>query len=67
MNQTFKVAGMTCQHCVSAVTKAVLTIDSTAQIQVDLEAGFVAVKSPQPRGALVAAIEEAGYKVGQPT
>lgn len=67
MNQTFKVSGMTCQHCVNAVKKAVLTLDSTAQIQVDLEAEFVSIKSAQPRGALVAAIEEAGYTVGQPT
>lgn len=67
MNQTFKVTGMTCQHCVNAIKKAILTLDSTAQVQVDLEAGFVTVDSPQPRGAIVAAIEEEGYKVGQPT
>ncbi|RMX10903.1 copper chaperone [Allofranklinella schreckenbergeri] len=63
MNQTFKVTGMTCQHCVNAVQKAVLSLDNTAKIQIDLGSGLVSVGTTQPRSALIAAIEEAGYKV----
>ena len=63
MNQTFKVSGMTCEHCVSAVKKAVLKLDSTAKVQVELDSGLTSVESHQPRSALIAAIEEEGYKV----
>lgn len=66
MNQTFKVQGMTCEHCVQAVQKAILKSDNTAKVQVDLPTGLVSIASSQPRSALVAAIEEAGYTVGSP-
>ncbi len=62
MSQTFEVAGMSCGHCVNAVTEAVLTVDPHAQVTVDLPTGHVDVLSEQPRQDLVAAIENAGYK-----
>lgn len=66
MNQTFKVSGMTCSHCVNAVQTAILKTDNTAGIQVDLPTGLVSINSKLPRSALVAVIEEAGYKVSSP-
>lgn len=63
MNQTFKVTGMTCQHCVGTVQKAILKTDNTAKVQVELPSGLVSVNSSLPRSALIAAIEEEGYKV----
>ncbi|THU04460.1 heavy-metal-associated domain-containing protein [Lampropedia puyangensis] len=66
MNQTFKVTGMTCGHCVNAVQRAILKTDNTAKIQVDLPTGLVSVASSLPRSTLVAVIEEAGYKVTSP-
>lgn len=63
MSQKFQVAGMSCNHCVSAVQNAVQTVDPKAQVTVDLETGHVDVLSAQPRQDLVAAIENAGYKV----
>jgi copper chaperone len=54
---------MSCAHCVNAVQNAVQTVDPEARVTVDLETGHVDVQSPQPRQDLVAAIENAGYRV----
>lgn len=59
----FKVEGMSCQHCVGAVTKAIRTLDAGAHVDVDLEAGSVRVQSQEKADRLSAAIEEAGYPV----
>jgi len=63
MSQKFQVSGMSCGHCVSTVQNAVLTVDPEAQVTLDLETGHVDVLSKQPRQDIVAAIENAGYKV----
>lgn len=63
MSQKFNVAGMSCGHCSSAVQNAVHAVDPEAQVTVDLASGQVDVLSPQPREDLVAAIENAGYRV----
>ncbi len=42
--QNFEVSGMTCGHCVRAVTEAVHGVDAGAQIEVDLHAGRVTVR-----------------------
>lgn len=65
MNQSFQVQGMTCGHCVKAVTEAVKTLDPKAEVQVDLASGKVQVQSEQDRAALAGAIEEEGYKVAR--
>ncbi|ADG15093.1 heavy-metal-associated domain-containing protein [Paraburkholderia atlantica] len=57
------VEGMSCQHCVTAVTNAIREHDAAAQVQVDLASGRVLVESAQPIEALKAAIDEAGYTV----
>ena len=63
MNQSFQVQGMTCGHCVGAVTNAVKSVDPQAQVQVDLSSGKVEVQTQQDRTAIARAIEEEGYKV----
>ena len=63
MSQKFEVAGMSCGHCVNAVKNAVQTVDPQASVTVDLETGHVDVASEQARSDIVAAIENAGYKV----
>jgi len=63
MDQKFQVTGMSCGHCVSAVQNAVQTVDPEARVTVDLGTGHVDVLSAQPRQDIVAAIENAGYKV----
>ncbi|RKP57537.1 heavy-metal-associated domain-containing protein [Pararobbsia silviterrae] len=58
-----KVEGMSCQHCVASVTKAVRAVDEHASVRVDLAEGRVSVDTAVPRDALSAAIEDAGYTV----
>lgn len=61
--QVFKVQGMTCGHCVKAVTQAVQGADEQAQVQVDLALGEVRVQSALTDEAIRQAISEEGYSV----
>lgn len=63
MKQVFTVQGMSCGHCVKAVTKAVQALDPQAQVQVDLPSQQVEVESQQPREVIAAAIVDQGYTV----
>ena len=57
------VPGMSCGPCARAVTNAVQSVDSNAQVDIDLETKRVAIESDAPLTKIAAAIEEAGYKV----
>jgi copper chaperone len=59
----FKVEGMTCNHCVQAITKTLTQFDQAAKVSVDLSSQTVKVESTQDPKALAAEIEEAGYTV----
>jgi copper ion binding protein len=61
---TYRVEGMTCEHCVRAVTSEVSRVPGVAAVEVDLAAGEVAVTadSAPDDAAVLAAIEEAGYE-----
>ena len=48
VHQTYAVQGMTCEHCVRAVTAAVAELPGTEKVTVDLAAGSVAFESPAP-------------------
>jgi copper chaperone CopZ len=63
--QTYPVTGMTCEHCVRAVTGEVSALPGVRTVAVDLAAGMVRVDSegPLPREAVRAAIDEAGYEL----
>lgn len=61
--QVFTVQGMSCGHCVKAVTQAVQKLDPQAQVQVDLPSQTVEVQSMQPREAIAAVIVDQGYVV----
>jgi copper chaperone len=56
-----RVEGMTCGHCVSAVTRAVKAVDPQANVQIDLGSGRVSVDGRSSADALGKAIAEAGY------
>jgi copper chaperone len=62
---TYTVTGMTCAHCVSAVTEEVTKIPGVVDVQVDLASGAVDVASTEPLAetAVKAAVEEAGYEL----
>nr|WKF59028.1 Copper chaperone CopZ [Paraburkholderia busanensis] len=63
MTIELQVEGMSCQHCVAAVTNAIREHDDAAQVRVDLTSGRVVVESAQSLDSLKAAIDEAGYTV----
>ncbi len=58
---SFSVRGMTCGHCMKAVTASIQAIDPAAKVQVDLAGGTVRVDSERPASAIAQAITEAGY------
>jgi copper chaperone len=58
-----QVKGMTCQHCVKAVTKAIQALDSAAIVSVELPQGSVTVQTSLSREATAKAISEEGYDV----
>ncbi|MET8998630.1 heavy metal-associated domain-containing protein [Amycolatopsis sp. NPDC004169] len=63
--QTYTVAGMTCEHCVRSVTEEIGGLDGVTGVVVDLPAGTVTVSGSRDidvadvRGA----VEEAGYEL----
>lgn len=64
--KTIKIKGMSCQHCVKAVTKALSEIDGIQDVKVDLaggEATFAEVK-PVDLQILRERIEKAGFELG---
>ena len=62
----FKVSGMTCGHCVSAVSEELSSIAGVSSVAVELVPGEVSVVTVTSEGelaveAVAAAIDEAGY------
>ena len=60
---TYTVTGMTCGHCVSAVTEEVTAVPGVTAVDVDLASGRLTVTSDAPvdDDAVRAAVDEAGY------
>ena len=58
-----KVSGMTCDHCVAAVSKAVQGLPGVQAVRVDLGRGEVEVDGAPDTGAVRSAITEEGYEV----
>jgi copper chaperone len=56
------VEGMTCQHCVASVARAIHAIDPAARVEVDLASGQVAIDGNVPAERALAAIGEEGYR-----
>jgi copper chaperone len=67
VRSTYQVTGMTCEHCVRAVTEEIEAIAGVSGVDVDLASGRVTVTAdgtaevsePQVRDAVV----EAGYQL----
>jgi copper ion binding protein len=62
---TYTVVGMTCGHCVNAVTEEVSQLPGVTAVDVDLTSGGLTVTSDAPvdESAVRSAVEEAGYEV----
>ena len=63
--QTFPVTGMTCGHCVSAVSSEIQEISGVTDVTVDLDAGgtstlTVTSDAPVSETDVAAALDEAG-------
>ncbi|MBA4271877.1 cation transporter [Pseudomonas shahriarae] len=61
--QVFNVQGMSCGHCVKAVTQAVQAKDPAASVRVDLAAKEVGVESTLSAEQVMEIISEEGYAV----
>lgn len=60
---TLTVEGMSCGHCVKAVTAAIQAKDPNAKVEVDLAGGTVKTETILPRQVVSMAVEEEGYAV----
>ncbi len=63
--QTYYVKGMTCEHCVQAVTGELDQLPEVQSVEIDLESGAVTVTSDGPLAESVVreAVDEAGYEL----
>src|SRR5699024_4319288 len=68
MNTTYHVSGMTCQHCVRAVTEELSALNGVNDVHVDLIEGgispvHVETDRQLDRDAVADAVDEAGYEL----
>lgn len=63
--EEYKVQGMTCGHCVQAVTDELSAVPGVADVAVDLDSGTARVTSAEgiDRELVRAAVDEAGYEL----
>jgi len=59
---TLSITGMTCDHCVRSVTKALQAVAGVEKVSVSLDTGRADVGGQASPGALLHAVEEEGYK-----
>jgi copper chaperone len=63
--KSIKIKGMSCQHCVMAVTRALGAVDGIKDVKVDLKSGvatYEEVKAVDPM-VVAAAIKMAGFEI----
>jgi copper chaperone len=67
MVSILKVKGMSCQHCVMSVTKALTQLEGIRNVQVDLAKGEVRFDNTRSMTSdqIQKVIEDAGYQVVQ--
>ena len=58
-----EVVGMTCAHCVRAVTQAVAALPGAMDVEVDLATGRLRYSGTPDPAAIRAAIQDEGYSV----
>jgi copper chaperone CopZ len=68
MHKTYTINGMTCEHCVKAITEEVSALDGVDNVTVSLESGSMTIDSAEeiPFGKVADAVDEAGeYTVAE--
>jgi|YNPNPStandDraft_1061719.scaffolds.fasta_scaffold26512_2 copper ion binding protein len=65
MEKRIRISGMSCQHCVAAVRKALEGLKGLSRVQVDLEKGEARFDLGEggSMDQVRRAVEEAGYQV----
>jgi copper chaperone CopZ len=66
----YGVSGMTCGHCVSAVTAELKELPGVTDVDVDLQAGGVShvrvvSDAPLDDASVAAAVDDAGYQLAE--
>lgn len=66
----YQVNGMTCEHCVKAVTSELISLDGVQDVSVDLvpegtSTVTVGSDAPLDQSAVAAAVDEAGYTLAE--
>ena len=63
--QQYRISGMTCGHCVQAVTEELSGIEGVQGVEVDLDSGTATVRSAAELdpAAVRDAVDEAGYEL----
>ena len=62
MTSTYSVPGMSCGHCVEAITGEVGKVEGVSDVRIDLDPKIGTVVGGE-RGAVLAAIDDAGFDV----
>jgi copper chaperone len=62
---TYTVQGMSCGHCVAAVTEELTKLDGVTHVDVEIGAGRVTIESKHvlAHADVAAAVDEAGYTI----
>lgn len=62
---TYRVEGMTCSHCVHAVSQEIGAVPGVREVTVDLATGEVTVTGDREMSheEISAAVDEAGYRL----
>jgi copper chaperone len=65
---TYSVTGMTCEHCVAAVTREVRKIDGVSAVEIELVSGgashvTIVSAAAVTQQAVRAAVDEAGFEL----
>ncbi len=61
--QSFDITGMTCQHCVGAVSAAIAKVDPGASSEIDLPSGKLVINNDSaPEDVYLQAIAAEGYE-----
>lgn len=63
--KSIKIKGMSCQHCVMAVTRALSAVEGIDNVNVDLKSGVATFEETKAVDPMVidAAIKMAGYEI----
>jgi len=66
MTSTIKIKGMSCQHCVMAVTNALKEVPGLSGVNVDLQNGSATVEHERPidMNLIKSVVEREGYQIG---